>query len=219
MELLPWILQPHWIWTQSLPWQELPTRADQNHGGFCRGCASRAILVTLSCSLGWKHSCKYHQCCGCNLQGKWTWQSPKKCRKNVSRLLRQQLRSYKKDNPMETQQKALSVCILCLLLSSKSTALRKQWVNLQLAPTFLPCDSANTPKCWEPSKNKPSSSAFKILYSFEMATPSHIHQQNSIWPTVFQLHLRDKRTIESQTWSHNGERPTPPCVLSSFDCR
>jgi hypothetical protein len=49
---------------------------------------------------------------------------PKKdAKNNGSRLLWRQLRSYKKDNPKETQQKALSVCILRLILSSKSTEL------------------------------------------------------------------------------------------------
>jgi hypothetical protein len=50
---------------------------------------------------------------------------PKKDAKNeISRFLRWQLRSYKKDDPKEKKQKALPVCVLPLVLSSKSTELQ-----------------------------------------------------------------------------------------------
>ena len=43
--------------------------------------------------------------------------------RNVAQLLRRQLRSYKKDDPKKVQQKALPVCVLFFILSSKSTEL------------------------------------------------------------------------------------------------
>jgi hypothetical protein len=49
--------------------------------------------------------------------------------RNVARLLRRQLRLYKKDNPKEVQHKALPVCVLRLILSSKSTELRQASSN------------------------------------------------------------------------------------------
>jgi len=54
----------------------------------------------------------------------------------VARLLRRQLRSYKKDDPKEVQQKALPVCILHLILSSKSTELRQAMGKLARAAHF-----------------------------------------------------------------------------------
>jgi hypothetical protein len=45
--------------------------------------------------------------------------------RNVAQLIWRQLRSYKKDDPKEVQQKALPICILRLILSSKSTELRQ----------------------------------------------------------------------------------------------
>ena len=52
------------------------------------------------------------------------YDNPKRdAERNIARLLRLQLRSYKKDAPKEVQQKALPVCVLRLILSSKSTEL------------------------------------------------------------------------------------------------
>jgi hypothetical protein len=56
--------------------------------------------------------------------------------RNVAQLLRRQLRSYKKDNPKEVQHKALPVCILCLILSSKSTELHQAMGKLARAAHF-----------------------------------------------------------------------------------
>jgi hypothetical protein len=55
---------------------------------------------------------------------------------NVARLLRRQLRSYSKDDPKELQQKALPVCILCLILASKSTEMRTVMGHLAAAAHF-----------------------------------------------------------------------------------
>ncbi len=53
------------------------------------------------------------------------WEDPHKdAEHNVNQHLQRQLRSYKKDNPKEKQQKALSVCILRLILTSKSTEIQ-----------------------------------------------------------------------------------------------
>ena len=56
--------------------------------------------------------------------------------RNVARLLRRQLRSYKKDDPKEVQQKALPVCVLRLILSSNSTELRQAMGKLAGAAHF-----------------------------------------------------------------------------------
>jgi hypothetical protein len=43
----------------------------------------------------------------------------KDAKNNMCQLLQQQLSAYKKDNPKEKQQKALPVCVLRQILSSK----------------------------------------------------------------------------------------------------
>jgi hypothetical protein len=55
---------------------------------------------------------------------------------NVARLLRRHLRSYSKDDPKELQQKALPVCILRLILASKSTEMRTAMGHLVAAAHF-----------------------------------------------------------------------------------
>jgi hypothetical protein len=55
---------------------------------------------------------------------------------NVTQLLRHQLRLYSKDDPKELQQKALPVCILHLILASKSTEMRTAMGHLAAAAHF-----------------------------------------------------------------------------------
>jgi hypothetical protein len=55
---------------------------------------------------------------------------------NVARLLCQQLRSYKKDNPKSVEQKALPLCTICLILSNRSTELQQAMGNLTVATHF-----------------------------------------------------------------------------------
>ena len=63
------------------------------------------------------------------------YDDPKRdAKRNVAQLLWRQLRSYKKDNPKEVQQKAFLVCILRLILSSKSTELCQAMGELAAAP-------------------------------------------------------------------------------------
>ena len=69
--------------------------------------------------------------------------------RNVARLLQRQLRSYKKDNPKEVQQKTLPVCTLHLILSSKSTELHQAMGELAGAAHFwvlCSCEYAKVPK-------------------------------------------------------------------------
>jgi len=69
--------------------------------------------------------------------------------RNVARLLRRQLRLYKKDNPKEVQQKVLPVCVLRLILSSKSTELCQAMGELAGAAHFWAirsCEYAKVPK-------------------------------------------------------------------------
>jgi hypothetical protein len=73
----------------------------------------------------------------------------KDAERNVSRLLQWQLRSYKKDDPKEKQQKALPVCILRLILSSKSTKLQHAMGELVAAAHFWAmwsCEYCKVPK-------------------------------------------------------------------------
>jgi hypothetical protein len=68
---------------------------------------------------------------------------------NVARLLQRQLRSYKKDDPKEDQQKALPVCILRLILSSNSTEICQAMGKLAGAAHFWAirsCEYARVPK-------------------------------------------------------------------------
>ncbi len=69
--------------------------------------------------------------------------------RNVARLLRRQLRLYKKDDPKEVQQKALPVCVLRLILSSKSTELCQAMGELAGAAHFWAirsCEYVKVPK-------------------------------------------------------------------------
>ena len=69
--------------------------------------------------------------------------------RNVARLLRRQLRLYKKDDPKEVQQKALPVCVLRLILSSKSTELCQAMGELVGGAHFWAmrsCEHAKVPK-------------------------------------------------------------------------
>jgi hypothetical protein len=68
---------------------------------------------------------------------------------NVARLLRCQLRLYSKDDPKELQQKALPVCILRLILASKSTEMRTVMGHLAAAAHFWAmrsCEYLKVPK-------------------------------------------------------------------------
>jgi hypothetical protein len=60
----------------------------------------------------------------------------KDAERNVSQLLQWQLRLYKKDNLNEKEQKALPVCVLCLILFSKSTELQCAMGKLATAAHF-----------------------------------------------------------------------------------
>ncbi len=86
---------------------------------------------------GKKHSLKYHQRCSCGFQEN-RQEDPHKdaAERNVSQLLQQQLRSYKKDNPKERHKKALPACVLCLILSSKSKELLCMMGELVAAAHF-----------------------------------------------------------------------------------
>jgi hypothetical protein len=55
---------------------------------------------------------------------------------NVARLLCQQLRSYKKDNPKSMEQKALPLCVICLILSNRLTELQRLMGDLTAAAHF-----------------------------------------------------------------------------------
>jgi hypothetical protein len=57
--------------------------------------------------------------------------------RHVGQLPQQQLRSYAKDDPKEIQQKALPVCIYCIILSSPATELRRAISELAAAVHFL----------------------------------------------------------------------------------
>jgi hypothetical protein len=70
-------------------------------------------------------------------------------KRNVAQLLRCRLLLYKKDNPKEVQQKALPVCLLCLILSSKSTDFCQAMGELAGGTHFWAmrlCEYAKVPK-------------------------------------------------------------------------
>jgi hypothetical protein len=92
--------------------------------------------------------------------------------RNVARLLRRQLRSYKKDDPKEEEQKALPVCILRLILSSKSTEIRQAMGELAGAAHFWVMCSCEYAKFQKQRKGKQSSCASGILPSSKMENPS-----------------------------------------------
>ncbi len=56
--------------------------------------------------------------------------------RHVGQLLQWQLRLYTKDNPKELQQKALPVCVFCLILFSPATELRRAIGELAAAAHF-----------------------------------------------------------------------------------
>ena len=68
---------------------------------------------------------------------------------NVARLLRQQLRSYKKDDPKTVEQKALPLCVIPLILSDRSSELQPAMGNLVAAAHFWAmrsCEYLKVPK-------------------------------------------------------------------------
>ncbi len=68
---------------------------------------------------------------------------------NVARLLRQQLRSYKKDDPKTVEQKALPLCVIHLILSDRSSELQCAMGNLVAAAHFWAmqsCEYLKVPK-------------------------------------------------------------------------
>ena len=77
-------------------------------------------------------------------------EDPKKdVNNNIARLLRQQLRSYKKDNPKTVGQKALPLCVICLILSNRSSELQCVMGNLVAAAHFWAmrsCEYLKVPK-------------------------------------------------------------------------
>ena len=70
-------------------------------------------------------------------------------KRNVARLLQRQLRSYKKDDQKEVQQKALPIWVICLILSSKPAELCQAISKLAGAAHFWvmrSCKYAKVPK-------------------------------------------------------------------------
>ncbi len=55
---------------------------------------------------------------------------------HVGKLLQRQLRSYTRNDPKEKQQKALPVCVYCLILASPATELRRSIAELAAAAHF-----------------------------------------------------------------------------------
>jgi hypothetical protein len=66
--------------------------------------------------------------------------------RHVGQLLQRQLRSYTKDDPKETQQKALPVCIYRIILSSPATELCRAIGKLAVAAHFLAMQSCKYSK-------------------------------------------------------------------------
>ena len=68
---------------------------------------------------------------------------------NVARLLRRQLRSYKKDDPKKVEQKALPLCVIRLILSDRSSELQRAMGDLVAAAHFWAmrsCEYLKVPK-------------------------------------------------------------------------
>ncbi len=67
----------------------------------------------------------------------------------IARLLRRQLRLYSKDDPKELQQKALPICVLRLILASKSTEMRTAMGHRLAAAHYWAmrsCENLKVPK-------------------------------------------------------------------------
>jgi hypothetical protein len=112
------------IATALFSWQHPPITENQTHEGFCHDSAWRAIFEVGWWSPGSKVSHKYHQCSGCNLQGKLTRRPPQGCgaqRWPTSTMATEIV--HDKLSKRETT-KSLSVYIHHLILSSQSTELR-----------------------------------------------------------------------------------------------
>jgi hypothetical protein len=74
---------------------------------------------------------------------------PKDVNNNVARLLHRQLRSYKKDDPKTVEQKALPLCVICLIFSDRSSELQRAMGNLVAVAHFWAmrsCEYLKVPK-------------------------------------------------------------------------
>ncbi len=158
VELLHRVLQKYRTWQQSFPQRNVPNTQDQNPQRFHRGCASRTTFLTMWCSPGSENTVAdtlNHVAATFRENGQ---EGPKQdVDHNVARLLWPQLmRFYKKDNPKEVQQNALTICILHLIFSSKSTELYQAIGKLAGACHFWvvhSCKYAKVPKAEQKKTN------------------------------------------------------------------
>ena len=130
--------------------------------------------------------------------------------RNVARLLRRQLRSYKKDHPKEVQQKALPVCVLRLILSSKSTELCQAMGELAGAAHFWAmrsCEYAKVPKAEQ-----------RQMKQLCIRNIAFIRDRETLAQNSPSLHLADCAT-ERLTQSLNGGHRTSFCAESKFGHR
>ena len=130
--------------------------------------------------------------------------------RNVARLLRRQLRSYKKDHPKEVQQKALPVCVLRLILSSKSTELCQAMGELAGAAHFWEmrsCEYAKVPKAEQ-----------RQMKQLCIRNIAFIRDRETLAQNSPSLHLTDCAT-ERLTQSLNGGHRTSFCAESKFGHR
>jgi hypothetical protein len=91
--------------------------------------------------------------------------------RNIAGLLRRQLRSYKKDDPNEVQQKALPVSSFDSSFPQNSQNFVKKGANSQELPTFGRCARASTQRFLKQSKGKRSNYASETSLSSETEKP------------------------------------------------
>jgi hypothetical protein len=144
VELLLRILPIHQTRRQPFPQRHVPNPPNRNHRR-CQGQFSQprdAPLAESTVSDTLNHVAAVFRGNGHD--------DPKRhAERNVAQLLRRQLRSYKKDDPKEYNKKALPICVLRLIFSSKSTELCQSMGELTGAAHFWAmrlCKYAKVPK-------------------------------------------------------------------------
>ncbi len=144
--------------------------------------------------------------------------------RNIARLLRRQPRSYKKDDPKEVQQKSLPVCILHLILSSKSTELCQAMLGELTGAAHLwamrSCEYAKVPKAEQ--KQTKQLCLWNIAFIRDGKTLNHSSASLCLADCVlimFERQKNDRKEIPVTQWWTRDELLWPVKIWASITRR
>ena len=144
---------------------------------------------------------------------------------NVAHLLRCQLRlrSYKKDDPKEVQQKSLPVCILRLILSSKSTELCQAMGEVAGAAHFWVMRSCKYVKVHKAEQRQTKQLCIRyIAFNKDGITLTHdsssLHLADCVWSRSNDR-KNDRKADTITQWKTSNELPCPVKIWASIIVR